>query len=423
MSSVQDTAPQASPESSASLEAAVGRFFNDPNVRANPHALFDALHKQAPLINVGGTWFVTGYDEATSLLRDERVSRWEAARTELAIEALESPELRDALGATIKMMINRDEPDHTRLRRLIRHVFLPNEVAGWAVKIERISDAIMAKVKDKKEFDFLAEVAFPLPEMIICDLLGVPLEDHDLWSKWSHEILTANRTPAPTGENLRIVQNAYISFYNYFRELIEERKKAPGDDLMSLLIKAEEDGDKLSMDELVGTAIMLIQAGQETTANLIANGMYLLLKSPRHYQQLVEDKSLIPAAVLEFLRLESPSVLNLPRVALEDIECGGQTIPKGDHILISVYATGFDPEIFERPLEMNFARENMYKSVAFSVGIHACLGRQFALLEAHTMFRKIMETLPHLELVEEPERSNTFTRGWSSLKVRNLDVA
>jgi cytochrome P450 len=405
------------------LVAAVDAYLAEPANRAHPREMLTALHRRAPLIKATGTWYVSGYDAVTELLRDKRVSRWEAAKGELSIEKVEDPQFARALNSFIEMMINRDEPDHTRLRKLIRHLFLPAAVAGWQNIIERVGDEIIDKVASKREFDLVKEVGFPLPEYVICELLGVPHEDHDLWSQWSHDAVSANRTPAPTGENLRKVQQAYVNFHHYFEALIAERRKNPGDDMISLLILAEEDGDRLSIDEMIGTLVMLIQAGQETTANLVGNGMYMLMKNPERYRELVDNPGLVTKAVVELLRLDSPAQFALPRVALEDIEHGGQTIAEGDHIMLSTFAASFDPAVFDNPYDIDFHRDNLHKSPSFSVGIHSCIGRQFALLEANVMFRKIMERLPNLELVEEPERAESFTRGWKALIVRNRDVA
>lgn len=405
------------------LVAAVDSYLAAPANRADPRELITALHRGAPLIKATGTWYASGYDAVTELLRDDRVSRWEAAKGELSIEKVEDPQFARALNSFVEMMINRDEPDHTRLRKLIRHLFLPAAVAGWQGIIDRVADEIIDKVAGKPEFDLVAEVGFPLPEYVICELLGVPHEDHDLWSQWSHDAVSANRTPAPTGENLRKVQQAYVNFHHYFEKLISDRRSNPGDDMISLMIHAEEGGDRLSLDEMIGTLVMLIQAGQETTANLIANGMYLLMKDPARYRELVEGPDLVAKAVPELLRLDSPAQFNLPRVALEDIEFGGQTIAKGDHIMLSTFAAAFDPAVFENPYDIDFHRGNMHKSPSFSVGIHSCIGRQFALLEANVMFRKIMERLPTLEIIEEPERAESFTRGWKKLIVRNRDIA
>ncbi len=406
------------------LATAVDRFFLDPTSRDNPMPMFAQLHKVAPIYKSrAGTWFVTGYDAAQTLLRGDRLSRWEAAQTELAVDAMEDPLARQAMKSSIEMMINRDEPDHGRLRKLVRHVFLPSAVLGWTSRIEQITQTIIDGVANKREFDMIKELAFPLPEMVICDLLGVPHADHALWSQWSHDVVSANRTPAPTGENLRIVQEASINFYNYFKNLIDVRRQNLGDDLMSLMIKAEEDGEKLTVDELIGTAMMLIQAGQETTANLTANGMVILMRHPEFYQQLVDDPSLVPNAVEELLRLDSPAIMTMPRIALEDLSFGGVTIPKGDYVMFSMLASNHDPNVFPEPEKIDFHRANQYKNVAFGIGIHSCIGRQFALLEARTMFRAIMKRLPHLEIAVEPKRAASFTRGYASLIVRNRDVA
>ena len=409
---------------SSSIAAALDRFLTDDKSRGAPHDVLAAVRAQSPVYKSGvGTWVVTGYDAAVSLLRDPRLSRWEAAKTELGIDGAGNPELREALSANTKMMINRDEPDHTRLRRLVRLAFLPASIDTWRQRVRDMSKMLVDRVSDKREFDFLKEVAFPLPEIVICEMLGVPHADHALWSQWSHDSVAANRTPAPTGENLRRVQDATLGFHRYFKNLIAERRKNLGDDLISTLLKAEAEGDKLTEDELIGTVVLLIQAGHETTANLIATGMYHLLTHPAAYRDLVADPEKVTQAVEEFLRFDGPASFVMPRMALEDIEIGEVSIPAGDRVLFVLMAINRDPKIFDDPDVLNLGRKNLHRHIGFGVGAHLCIGRQLALMEANTMFREVMRGLPDLELVEAPTYAAAFTRGLTALKVRRKSLA
>jgi cytochrome P450 len=404
------------------LSAALDRFLIDPTSRSSPHALLAAVRAQAPVYRSGaGLWVVTGLESASALLRDPRISRWKAAKTELGISDAGDPELKAALSANTQMMINRDEPDHTRLRRLVRIAFLPASIEAWNDRVRQVSSMLVDRVVAKPEFDFLKEVAFPLPEVVICEMLGVPHADHALWSEWSHESVAANRTPVPTGDNLRRVQEATLAFHRYFKNLIAERRKALGDDLISTLLKAEAEGDKLGEDELIGTIVLLIQAGHETTANLLATGMYHVLARPDTYRSLCADPERTTQAVEEFLRFEGPAQFALPRMAREEISYGGVTIRAGDKLLFVLTAVNRDPTVFEDPDSLDIGRSNLHKHIAFGVGGHVCIGRQLALLEANIMFREIFRRLPDLELVETPTFAATFTRGLTGLKVRHKE--
>jgi len=412
----------------------IEEILSNPAARTDPYAVFDELRSQSPVHRTNtGVWVVTSHKAATQLLRDPRVSRWEAARTETYPDEQDDaeiqeifakdPELKTAIDATGLMLINRDEPDHTRLRKLVRHAFLPGAIAEWQARIDEATDAIIERTRHKKELEFIRDVAFPLPEIVICEMSGVPHKDHALWSQWSHDSVGAIRTPKPRGENLRRVQEAQRNFYHYFKALIAKRRGNIGDDLISILMKAEEEGQKLSEDEIVGTMVMLIQAGHETTANLIGTGMMILLTHPDLYRDLRENPERIPQAVEEFLRFDGPAQFSLPRVALEDIDCEGVTIAKGDRIIIIRHAVNRDPAIFSNPHHIDFDRPNIHEHQAFGSGPHVCLGRQLALLEARTMFRAIVQHLPDLELIEPPTYHGLATRGFKELRVRRRSLS
>jgi len=418
---------------SAAIPLTIERILADPSARSDPYAVFRKLREEAPLYKTTtGVWVVTSHKAASALLADPRMSRWEAAKTEWVPDETddpeiykifqEDPELREANDAVITTLINRDEPEHQSLRGLVRYAFLPSAIETWRRTIEETTKVIIDRVAGKPKFDFVSEVAFPLPEIVICEMSGVPHKDHALWSAWSKGAVGAIRTPKPKGENLRQALEAHRHFYHYFKQLIAQRRSNLGDDLISILIKAQEEGKRLSDDEIVGTMTTLIQAGHETTANLIGNGMYLLLKHPELYRYLHEHPEKIPDAVEEFLRLDGPAQFGAPRKALEDIHCEGVTIRKGDLVIIVRHAVNRDPAIFNDPDRIDFDRPNLHAHQAFGFGPHICLGRQLAQLEAQIMFRELLKRLPDLELVEEPERTRMTTRGFKELWVRRKSL-
>jgi len=414
---------------SVGVKESIEHYLTDGRARENPHALLAEVRSIAPIYKAGtGQWVVTGHRESAILLRDPRLSRWEAARQELYADDQDSPEerellendaeLRHAIDSVGLMMILRDEPDHSRLRGLIRHVFLPSSIEGWRRRAEEVTKSVVDSVMDRETFDFKSELAYRVPEIIICEMTGVPHADHALWSQWSRDSVASMRVPKPRGETLRKAQEARRSFYLYFKDLIARRRGNLGNDLVSILLRAEEEGDKLSEDEVIATMAMLITAGHETTGNLATNGMLLLLDNPDRYKELHENPQLIPSAVNEFLRLDGPSAIAAPRVALEDFAFEGVTFRKGDPVVFLRIAANRDPSVFPNPNAIDFHRPNLALHQAFGLGIHVCLGRQLALLELEIIFAEVVRRLPNLELVERPRYALTAPRGLESLKVR-----
>lgn len=315
------------------------------------------------------------------------------------------------------MLINQDDPGHARIRKILETAFKPSRVASWGKAIQAITDELIDNVAGRESFDFCKELAFPLPERIICSLIGVPYEDHHLWSAWTETVVAASRSTSPTAEIAAAVDQAQIDFYNYFKDLIAKRRASLGDDLVSIMIRAESEGDRLSELELIGTLQMLIQAGHETTGNLVNNGMYTLLTHPSQYDRLRADPGLVPTAVEEMLRFCSPAIWSLPRIAITDVPLGKDIIPKGTTVLMSLEAANRDPSRIEDPDRFDIGRSKNYH-VAFAAGVHFCLGNQFARLEATTMFRAIATRLPRLELVSEPRLKETWVRAYEDLQVR-----
>lgn len=395
----------------------VVEYMTDPSI-SDPYPMLAELQTTDPVHHSElGTWVFTRYADVDQVARDQRWSRFEAAQTEMGLLEDTDDDLAIALRAQQMMLINRDEPDHTRIRRLLQKTFTPKGLAGWMPRIQQIIDSVIDSVVDLDTFDFVSKVGYPIPEMVICELMGVPHSDHDLWGAWASKSVARNRVNSGTEENLREAQQAVLNFNHYFRDLVARRRQNPGNDLVTLLIRAEEEGDRLSEDELIGTLVMLITAGHETTANMLGNGLYCLLRHPEQYELLIAQPSLVSTAVEEMLRYEPTPKLGLPRLSTEPIQVGEITIPVGSRAIMLRNAANRDPSVFDDPTSFDITRvENRH--VSFGTGIHFCLGSVLARTELRMTFAALCRRFPQFELVEIPSWRATGVRALNSLMVR-----
>ena len=404
----------------AVLRRDLQRVMSDQVGFGRPDRLYAELREVDPVSEANGMRVATRFDDVLTGYRDQRFSRHRQAVAEAYAHGAGNAQdetLKLAWEASTAMLINADEPNHKRLRQILEVAFKPTQIKKWASRVQTITDELIANVQGRAEFDFLRELAFLLPERVICELMGVPLEDHGLWGRWTEDIVAAARTHEPSPATMKAVEDAHRNFFLYFRDLVRKRRANMGDDLVSLLIRAESEDDRLSEVELLGTLEMLIEAGHETTGNLIANGMYELLRHPEQYALLRERPDLVDGAVEEMLRYCSPAQWSLPRETVVDVELGGVPIEAGKPVLLSLLAANRDPLLFEQPDSFDIQR-NPNRHLAFAGGPHFCLGNQLARTEARIMFRGIMTGLPPLELVEEPQLRDAFVRGYESLRVR-----
>ncbi len=399
-------------------DAELERLMADTALVQDPYPLYEWLRAESPVAKCHGLNLVTRYEDVRLLYRDRRLSRHQAAVAESRAHFPEGDaQLEEVRLANVSMLINQDDPDHARIRRILEHAFRPASVVSWRPRIESIANALVDAVADTDEFDLLARLAYPLPEAVICELMGVPLADHVLWKQWIDTVVGSARTHDPTPEHARAVADANLGFFEYFRDLVRSRRRKMGDDLVSVLIRAEDAGDRLNEVELLGTLQMLIAAGHETTANLLGNGMWHLLSHRDQYDALRADPSLVPSAVEEMLRFETPAHWSLPRIATEDVSVGDQVISSGSMLMLVINSANRDSEAFDRPDEFDIHRaENRHLS--FAAGPHYCLGAMLARQEAQAMVEAIVTRLAPLELVETPRFRTTFVRALESLKVR-----
>jgi cytochrome P450 len=385
----------------------------DPAFIEDPYPTYHLLRSEDPVHhNPLGFWVLTRYDDVVAALRDPRLIKEPIAAFVAARTGAPAP----AGGLS---MLDRDPPDHTRLRGLVNKAFTPRVVEKLRPDMQDIVDGLLAKVQDTHSMDLMEEFAFPIPVIVICQMLGVPVEDRERFKKWGLDIargLDAIMLP-PDSDVVRRSTQSRQELAEYFRQLIAQRRSSPRDDLLSGLIAAEEAGDKLSETELLATCILLLVAGHETTVNLIGNGTLALLRHPEQLRRLREEPGLIGSAVEELLRYDGP-VQRTARIPSEDITIAGHTIPKGDMVLPFIGAADRDPAQFPDPDRLDLGRADN-RHIAFGWGIHFCIGAPLARVEGQIAIATLVRKLPKLALAnEKPEHRLSLTlRGLKTLPV------
>jgi len=316
-------------------------------------------------------------------------------------------------------MLDRDPPDHTRLRGLVSKAFTPRVVEGLRPRIQQIVDGLLDGVAAKGSMDLIEEFAYPIPVAVICEMLGVPVEDHERFKGWSLDIARGLDLIwlGPDSEVGRRSVAARHSLAEYFRGLIAQRRAAPRADMLSGLIAAEEAGDKLNEIELLATCILLLIAGHETTVNLIGNGMLALLRHGDQLRRLQQDPTLIGGAIEELLRYDGP-VQRTARIPSEDVTIGGRTIARGEMVMPFIGAADRDPVQFPEPDRLDIGRADN-RHIAFGWGIHFCLGAPLARIEGQIAINSLIQKWPKLALAtDRPEYRQSLTlRGLKALPV------
>jgi cytochrome P450 len=383
----------------------------DPEFLADPYPTYHRLRAEDPVHRSPlGFWVLTRYEDVVTVLRDPRFAK-EAMMAVVAVRFGIAP------GTIGLSMLDRDPPAHTRLRSLVSKAFTPRVVERLRPHIQQIVDGLLARVEGQGSMDLIEEFAYPIPVIVICELLGVPVEDHEQFKTWSLDIargLDAIMLPVDS-EVARRSGTARQALLGYFRGLIAERRVSPRDDLLSGLIAAEEAGDRLSEDELLATCILLLVAGHETTVNLIGNGTLALLRHPGELRRLRENPALIASAVEELLRYDGP-VQRTARMPSDDVQVGGRTIARGEMVMPFIGAADRDPAQFPDPDRLDITRSDN-RHVAFGMGIHFCLGAPLARVEGQIAINTLVQRLPGLALAtEKPEYRQSLTlRGLTAL--------
>jgi pimeloyl-[acyl-carrier protein] synthase len=387
----------------------------DPEFLADPYPTYHRLRAEDPVHHSPlGFWVLTRYEDVSAVLRDPRFIKEPLAALVAARFGAEVPR---GVGLS---MLDRDPPDHTRLRSLVSKAFTPRVVEGLRPRIQQIVDGLITRAQAAGSMDVIEEFAYPIPVNVICEMLGVPVEDHERFKGWSLDIargLDSIWLPQDS-EVPRRSAAARHAISDYFRGLIAERRASPRGDLLSALITAEEAGDKLNEEELLATCILLLIAGHETTVNLIGNGVLALLRHPSELRRLRETPGLITSAVEELLRYDGP-VQRTARVASADATIGSRTIGKGEMVMPFIGAADRDPAQFPDPDRLDLTRSDN-RHIAFGWGIHFCLGAPLARVEGQVALDMLVRRLPRLELVtDSPEYRQSLTlRGLKTLPVK-----
>ena len=406
-----------------SKEIASGKrvVFSD-EVHQDPYPTYARLHEDGPLhyIDVGSKWAVwslVGHADCAAIAKDPRLSAKRAKQMLLSLPISRQSEFSELARMLGLWLIFMDPPEHTRLRKLLNKGFSAAAVEGLRPQVEAIVDQMLAPLQHGSEIDLLREFANPMPVRIILEMLGIPHELKDTFVDWSRAIAVFRGNPNRTVDEARAAQDALIELTEFFRRTVAERRRNKGSDLISLLIDIEEEGEVLTEEELYAQCIALLFAGHETTRNLIGNGMYTLLRNPQQTAELRERPEMIRSAVEELLRYESP-VQFTARVLKEDMEICGQEIRKGWTVLCMLGAANRDPKQFKEPDQLDLKRLNN-QHLAFSAGLHFCIGAQLARLEGQVALMNLVQRFPQMKLAgPRPEWVSTFGfRGLKSLSV------
>ena len=380
-------------------------------LHSDPYPVYRKLRRRSPVHRsrlVGG-WVLSAHADVDRVLRDyKRFSNDQRNSNR--------PQRFEAYAEETRSLLRLDPPDHTRLRSLVGQAFTPRAVEQLRTRVERIVDELFDKIGDAGRFDAIEDLAYPLPITVIAEMVGVPAEDRDQFKTWSSDVARVLE-PGTSEEEARRSLRSRAALSEYFNKIIAQRQVEPRDDLISALIAAEDEGDKLSRDETLATLVLLLVAGNETTKNLIGNGLLALLRQPDQLQRLRDNPEMIESAIEELLRFDSPVQLD-GRTALEDVEIGGKQVRKGQQIVLLIGAANRDPEVFADPDRLDLGREAQ-SHISFGRGIHHCLGAPLARIEGQVAFRKLLERFSEIRLDGLPRfRDHVVLRGLRSLPVK-----
>ena len=419
-------------------ELGAAMFSADFKERAFP--VYAAMRERGPVVGVTlptgqPIWFVTRYAEVLAMLKDnerfandpsnalteeEFAQLFQQATAHLTDEQQQMAAQTDEILRRNLLAI--DPPDHSRLRRLVAIPFTPKYIEGLRPRIQVIADTLLDAVQaradgtGRREMELIDDFAYPLPLTVISEMLGIPQTDRDKFREWSQAAVSFT----PDDRANPAVTAKLIEFIAYMRGLVADKRSNPGDDLLSGLVLAEAEGDKLSESELLSMIFVLIVAGHETTVNLIANGTLALFEHPEQRARLQENPGLLKPAIEEMLRYYGPVEMSLTRWVRQDTEFGGQLLRRGQQIMALLASANHDDEQFPNPDVFDISREPN-RHVAFGTGVHSCLGATLARLEGQIAFATLLARMPNLALAiprdEVRWRDATFLRGLTRLPV------
>ncbi|MGD1224686.1 cytochrome P450 [Streptomyces krungchingensis] len=387
---------------------------------ADPYPAYEELRARGRVHYYEPTdqWLVPHHADVSALLRDRRLGRTYQHRFthEDFGRTAPSPEHEPFHVLNDHGMLDLEPPDHTRIRRLVSKAFTPRTVERLKPYVERLAGELVERLVAAGGGDLLSDVAEPLPVAVIAEMLGIPESDRAPLRPWSADICGMYELN-PSEETAAKAVRASVEFTEYLTEVIEARRKEPGDDLISGLIEAHDEGDRLTEQEMISTCVLLLNAGHEATVNATVNGWWALFRNPDQLAALRADHGLIPRAVEELMRYDTPLQL-FERWVLDEIEIDGTTIPRGAEIAMLFGSANHDPAVFAAPGDLDLTRADN-PHISFSAGIHYCIGAPLARIELAASMGALLAKAPTLDLAEEPSRKPNFViRGLESLRVR-----
>ncbi|OKJ64636.1 cytochrome [Streptomyces sp. CB02009] len=381
---------------------------------SDPHTTYARLREAGPAHRITGpdgmpVWVVTRYADVRRLLADPRLSLDKAHRLPGNYRGFSLPPALDA------NLLNMDPPDHTRIRRLVTKAFTPGRVDRMRPGIQLLADRLLDAVADRGHADLIAEFATPLPITVICDLLGVEQDARRDFRAWTDALI------APDPRNPGAAKRAVAAMLTYFPQLIADKRRTRGNDLLSDLIDARDDGDRLTEDELTSLAFLILFAGYENTVQLIGTAVLALLDHPEQLAELRDNPDKVEGAVEEFARFDGPALLAIRRFPVDDVEIGGVTIPAGETVMLSLASANRDPDRFPDPDRLDVHRRDG-GHLALGHGIHYCVGAPLARLETQIAVSTLLRRFPDLELAAPRDdlrwRPSMRARGLIALPVR-----
>jgi pimeloyl-[acyl-carrier protein] synthase len=388
----------------------------EPDVLANPYPLYRKLRTEDPVHwdRFLHTWVVTRYPDVLNVLHSFSADR---TPTPEQLTAMGLSALNPIAKVMVKQMLFMDAPAHTRLRGLASVAFTPQRVRMLRTHIQEIADNLLDRVQTRGQMDMIADFAAPMPAIVTAEMLGVPTEDHADLKKWSADFAEMLGNFQHNPDRIPGVLESTNNLTTYFQNAIGKAREHPRDGLIHSFMTAEIDGDRLTEEEIVANCIVTMVGGQETTTNLIGNGLLTLMRNPEQLGQLRDNPDLIPSAVEELLRYESPSQ-HTGRIAREDVEIGDKQIRKGQAVMAIMAAANRDPERFPDPDQLILDRADN-KHVAFGWSSHFCFGAPLARMEGQIAFETILRRLPNLQLAPGPLtwRNNSGLRGLTALPI------
>ncbi|MER6494398.1 cytochrome P450 [Streptomyces griseorubiginosus] len=391
----------------------------DPAFLADPYPAYAELRAKGRVQYFEPTnqWLVPHHADVSALLRDRRLGRTYQHRFTHEEFGRTAPQAEHEPFHTLNDhgMLDLEPPDHTRIRRLVSKAFTPRTVERLVPYVTGLAGELVDRLVEAGGGDLLRDVAEPLPVAVIAEMLGIPESDRAPLRPWSADICGMYELNPSEDTAARAVR-ASVEFTEYLRELIAERRGKPGDDLISGLIAAYDEGDRLTEQEMISTCVLLLNAGHEATVNATVNGWYALFRNPEQLAALRADHSLVPRAVEELMRYDTPLQL-FERWVLDEIEIDGTTVPRGAEIALLFGSANHDPAVFAHPERLDLTRADN-PHISFSAGIHYCIGAPLARIELTASMRALLEKTPTLTLSKPPSRKPNFViRGLEGLSV------